>query len=232
MVVCQVVKKVTRKDQLCIIIHHDDFKTTEEEFIKLHVVKHYFKVTEEGDTDLLFDAVAEVDQEQVDPQIPLPEVADEALKGQSTDNNTSEALDRQFDIDDDNECAPENVPQPTDRTERVLETEWGYDGLSYHKLNNISDHHAHLNFLVDPTTSQYFIQLFEGLFPKQLLQVIINKVNKNLEGDSLTYGELLRWIGIWILMSTVDSAKRRAFWATKNVDQFDVAPFHVTPFMS
>ena len=57
MVVCQEIKKVTRKDQLCIIIHHDDFKTTEDKFINLHVVKHYFKGTEEGDTDLLFNAV-------------------------------------------------------------------------------------------------------------------------------------------------------------------------------
>ena len=73
-------------------------------------------------------------------------------------------------------------------------------------LPQIEQHHAHLNFSVDPTTSQYFIQLFEGLFPKQLLQVIINKVNENLEGDSLTYGELLWWIGIWILVSTVDGA--------------------------
>ena len=187
----QEVKKVTRKDQLCIIIRHDDFKTTEDEFIKLHAVKHYFKVTEEGDTDLLFNAVAEVDQEQVDLQIPLPEVIDEALNGQSTDNNTSEALGGQFDINNDNRPAPENVPQPTDPMERVLETEWGHDRLCYHKLNNISDHHACLNSLVDPTTSKYFVQLFEGLFPKQLLQIIINKVNKNLEGDSLTYGELL-----------------------------------------
>ena len=45
----------------------------------------------------------DVDQEQVDPQIPLPEVINEAHNGQSTDNNTLEALDGQFDIINDNE---------------------------------------------------------------------------------------------------------------------------------
>ena len=138
----QELKKVTRKDQLCVIVHHDNFKTAEDVFIKLHAVKHYFKVTEEGDQDLFFDAVVEGDEEQADPPIHLPEVMDEALNGQSTDNNTSEALERQFEVDNDNEPAPENVPQPTDPREKVLQTEWGHNGLCYHKLNNIGDHHA------------------------------------------------------------------------------------------
>ena len=85
--------------------------------------------------------------------------------------------------------------------------------------------------MADPTPSQYYVQLFDGLFSKQLLQVIIKKVNE-IEGDSLTYGEFLQWIGIWILMSTVDGADQRAFWATKNVDPFHGAPFRVTPLMS
>ena len=50
----QEVKKVSRRDQLCIIIHHDDFKMADGEFIELHAVKRYFKVTEEGDPDLFF----------------------------------------------------------------------------------------------------------------------------------------------------------------------------------
>ena len=50
----QEVKKVSRQDQLCVIIHHDDFKMVDGEFIELHVIKQYFKVTEEGDLDLFF----------------------------------------------------------------------------------------------------------------------------------------------------------------------------------
>ena len=69
MVVCQELKKVTRKDQLCVIVHHDDFKTMEDVFIEIHAVKRYFKVTEEGNQDLFFDAVVEGSEEQANPLI-------------------------------------------------------------------------------------------------------------------------------------------------------------------
>ena len=45
-VVRQEVKKVSRRDQLCVMIHHDDFKTSSDDFIELYAIKHYLKVTE------------------------------------------------------------------------------------------------------------------------------------------------------------------------------------------
>ena len=54
-----------------------------------------------------------------------------------------------------------------------------------------------------------------------------------MDGDEeVVYGEFIWWIGIWVLMSTVDGADRHLFWSTKNVDAFDGAPFHLTPFLS
>ena len=50
--------------------------------------------------------------------------------------------------------------------------------------------------------------------------------------EEVVYGEFLQWIGIWVLMSTVDDTDHHSFWSTKNVDAFDGAPFHLTPFMS
>ena len=50
--------------------------------------------------------------------------------------------------------------------------------------------------------------------------------------DDVTYGEFLRWIGIWMLMSTVDGADHQSFWSTKTVDAFQGAPFCLTHFMS
>ena len=47
--------------------------------------------------------------------------------------------------------------------------------------------------------------------------------------EEVVYGEFLWWIGIWVLMSTVDGADHHSFWSSKNVDG---APFHLTPFMS
>ena len=127
----QEVKKVSRRDQLCIIVHHDDFKTADGEFIKLHAVKRYFKVTEEGDPDLFFDDPGESQGQGEATPDPLPDVVGEVLNGQSEINNTLEALRGIVDIDDDNELAPENVPAPTDDPVGYLSTDWGHNGFCF-----------------------------------------------------------------------------------------------------
>ena len=45
---------VSKRDQLCIVMQHNDFKANKE-FIKLHAVKTYVCVTKEGDLDQVFD---------------------------------------------------------------------------------------------------------------------------------------------------------------------------------
>ena len=86
---------------------------------------------------------------------------------------------------------------------------------------------------MDPTCHGYYIQLFEGFFPKVLLQKVIDIVNEKMNGEEeIVYGEFLWWIGIWVLMSTVDGVDHHSFWSSRNVNAFDGAPFHLTPFMS
>ena len=50
--------------------------------------------------------------------------------------------------------------------------------------------------------------------------------------EPLTYGHLLRWIGLWLLMSTVDGSDCQSFWSTKNVNIFEGAPFQLNMFMT
>ena len=127
----QEVKKVSRRDQLCIIVHHDDFKMADGEFIELHAVKQYFKVTEEGDPDLFFDDPGESQGQREATPDPLPDVVGEVLNGQSEINNTLEALCGVVDIDDDNEPAPENLPAPMDDPVGYLSTDWGHNGFCF-----------------------------------------------------------------------------------------------------
>ena len=189
-------------------------------------------MSEEGDTDLLFDDPGDNVESEETPLVPLPEAVDKALNGQSVENNTIEALWDIVDIDDDNEPALENVPQPTDNTTRIVSTEWGHSGLCFRCVNNLGPHHACLNFPVDGSRGDYYLQLFEGLFPHDLLLIVIEKVNANVEGRMVSYGEFLRWIGIWSLMSTVDGADCQSFWSTNKLDPFHGAPFRVTSYMS
>ena len=89
-----------------------------------------------------------------------------------------------------------------------------------------------MNFPVDPTTNGYYVQLFEGLFLKQVLTVVIDKVNENMHGeDDLNYGEFLWQIGMWVLMLTVDGANHHLFWSSRKVDPFEGAPFCLTAVM-
>ena len=199
----QEVKNVSRRDQLCIVVWHESFKMNEDEYIKLYAIKRYWKVTEEGESDYFFNGMAGEGKTQEEIQVPLPE---EVVQAAEDVNHQIEALHDVVDIDNDNEPAPENIPQPEEDADRVLGNEWGHDGFCYRRLNNLGDHHARMEIQVDATTSDYYLHLFEGLFPQQLINVVIGKVNNNIEGEPVTKGELIRWIGIWVLMSTVDGA--------------------------
>ena len=97
----QEVKHVTKRDQLCVVVRHDDFKA-DDEHIELHAVKRYFQVMEEGDPDLFFDDPGTVGGEDDAAPIPLPEAVDDAINGASEEANTIEALRGVIDIDDGN----------------------------------------------------------------------------------------------------------------------------------
>jgi Transposase IS4 len=61
-------------------------------------------------------------------------------------------------------------------------------------------------------------------------KVLLPKTNETLK-PVLTYGEFLRWIGLWLLMSTADGCLRREFWSIWEVDIFKVVPFGLNLFM-
>ena len=69
----QEMKKVMQKDQLIIVVHHEDFKMDAGDFINLYVEKCYWKVQKAGNADLRFDAAPTNDGgEQGDEMVPLP----------------------------------------------------------------------------------------------------------------------------------------------------------------
>ena len=84
-------EKGVRKDQLVIVVQHEDFKTDDAIFIELYTVKHYWKVHENGDPELQFDVALTNDDggEQEEEQSPLPAAAEEHLNSET--ENTIEA---------------------------------------------------------------------------------------------------------------------------------------------
>ena len=98
---------------------------------------------------------------------------------------------RWVDVDDDNKPAPENIPQSTDPTSSLSNTEWGHSRFCYRKSLSMPNTGTKLIFHVNPTEDDYYLQLFEGFFPKDLLNTIIEGINTKINRDLVTYGEFL-----------------------------------------
>ena len=66
LVVRQEVKEISRKDQLSLVVTHDDFKDANGNLQQLHAIKKHFSIQQEGDLDLFFDIPQERQEETMD----------------------------------------------------------------------------------------------------------------------------------------------------------------------
>ena len=148
----QEVKKVSRKEQLVLVVRREDFENPDDSYIELHGVKRYWKVSQEGHPDYFFDAIAPTDENANSQDDTLmPEAVSEHINGNSCTTETIQALRDEVDVDDDNEPAPNNIPQSTDSTSSPLSAEWGHSGFCYRKSLLMQNSGAKINFHVDPT---------------------------------------------------------------------------------
>ena len=188
----QEVKKVSWKEQLVLVVHHEDFKNPDDSYIELHGVKRYCKVSQEGHPDYFFDATAPTDENtNSQDESLMPEAVSDHINGNSHTTGTIQALRDEVDVDDNNEPTLENIPQSTDSMSSPLSTEWGHSGFCYRKSLFKQNSGAKLNFHVNPTEDDYYLQLFEGFFPKDLLNTIIEGINTKINSELVTYGEFL-----------------------------------------
>ena len=129
-------------------------------FIELYTVKRYRKVHENGDPELQFDVAPTNDGggEQEEEQSPLPAAVEEHLNGET--ENTVDALQDVVDIDDDNEPAPENVPQASEGDTESIFGAWGHTGFCNCHIQNIPNHPAKLNFPLDKTEKEILYSCF------------------------------------------------------------------------
>eukprot|EP00980_Cylindrotheca_fusiformis_P024084 scaffold11524_cov91-Cylindrotheca_fusiformis.AAC.3 len=224
-------KLVNRREQQVIVMTHTDFPG-----IELYAVKRFCKVTAEGPEDQLFDIPAAIGPRE-EVWEAFPELPEEVQQLQNRPNLTNigdediAVVQALVETDDDNLPAPENAPVPGQRVDDVMGL-WGHNGLCARRMMNARDTLPTILFTpgIQPTT----LQLFELFFMKDFLQnTILANINERLEGEnSLTYGEFLRWLGIWFLMATIQGPQRRDFWSTAKVDIFEGAPFRVNEWMS
>ena len=61
---------------------------------------------------------------------------------------------------------------------------------------------------------------------------MIAETNKILDQHPLSYGELLHWIGLWVLISTVDGSDYWSFWSTKKINMYEDVPYCLSSYMT
>jgi len=223
----QEMKKIRNRNQLAVIFHHDVFGAGTE----LYCAKRWAKVTAEGDPSLYFNASDEPEEEE--EAEPLENPVSDAIERVSAgldDEGDRIRIRETIDVDDDNAPAPENDPH-THTSANNVQGEWNHDGVCFRKLVGGRDGGPSLPN-VPPGSRPSLVDLFEIFFPVQYIKtVMLPEMNKKLE-HAVTYGEFLRWIGLWFLMATIQGPARNDFWSTCPVDPFSPAPFRLSEYMS
>lgn len=122
-------------------------------------------------------------------------------------------------LDDDNEPAPENIPQHNNQDNNIMADTWGHNGTCARKLTGARDVQVTINYYPAGVMPN-LVQLFELFFMKAFVKdVILQKLNKNIDTgmEEVQYGEFLRWIGLWFQMATIQGPQRQEYWASEKV---------------
>ena len=238
-VIRQEVKTVNRKPQMCIIMRHDIWPNKE-----LYCVKRWVKVMSEGSPSDFFDTVeATVPEEGVPPNsIDEDDETDripDAVFQMNGANAEDIAMVRSLGlgVDDDNEPSPENIP--TDAPPEDTNESWGWNGVDERQKANVMDVKPKLMHGLDEINSALpstmLVHLFLVLFPRDYLEnIVLRATNENIEDENgeVTFGELLRFIGIWFFLATTSGFPRRDFFSSHPISVKCGATYRVNMYMS
>ena len=202
------VRRINKKEQICIVFRHDEFPNKE-----LFCVKRWVRVTAAGDpTQLFVDEVAEQNEWPNHVGRELPQRLQEHSSGTrfaAEDMQTTRA--EGFMVDDDNEPAPENNNK--DNNNKTLEDyhqAWVPEvSTSYRKQEGFHNTQPKINSLgVDILTSMTLFSMFLLFIPwKFIKEVLLKKTSERLLAVSqraVTFGEFLRCLA-WFLVLHVNN---------------------------
>ena len=174
-----------------------------------------------------------VNQNDVEPQ-DLP-IAIQELLGNThhLDSNTiaAAALAAPM-VDDNNMPAPENIPDVNSMPNDIM-MGWEHSNICLCLSNVQGNAKPRLLFITMEQGEPSILKLFEGLFFKLYLQdVIIPKTNDAMSlCEKLTYGEFLRWLGLWSLMATIIGPQQHEFWSLLPISAFEGAALCLGVYM-
>ena len=236
LVIGREVRRVQKKDQLVVLFRHDHFPN-----MTIYSVKRWIHITKEGDPAHFFDVNAVTsapDPEESIEDVPgSDEIPDRVFHSGNNSEDIAHIRSLGLDVDDDNEPAPENIPDEDPLPE--LNQTWGWDGIDHRAVGNhmnvkpVLTHR--LGELPRDPSQEAIASLFMTLFPTAYLEnTILKATNKNLDAGVLevTMGELLRFIGIWLFLATTAGFPRRDYFSKQPVHFLYGAPYRVNMWMS
>ena len=254
-------KPIHREEKVVVVFHHPPKHQQTQEF-DCWALHRFIHVTEEGGESGLFsltDSTGENNSEEAqgtqqgpnntaiteNPPENQENVPAEIVQLMSSENAILSSDDTDLIrnicpgmVDDDNQPLPENVPTEAETTTTAnrpqIFSSWEHSGSCFRYLEGGRKNKARLNFNTDvnPTIEQLFEMFF---FKPFIVEVIIPETNKRMKAEKhrpVTYGEFLRWLGLWFLMATFTGPDRSDFWSLGEVDCFVGAPMCLGHLMS
>ena len=233
-------KKVNRVDKTCIFFRHNDFDDNQ----LLHCVERYAKVLTEGGPTDIFDLDLDEREEEVSVAVEGGgEVDDDAIVNVAvpklTDNSNEDIARLRaegYGVDDENEPSPENIPTAGPSNDRGGVTWEEWDSRSV--CNRRSEGHRHEDpKLAGNLEGQRYIDYFMHMLPVTFFKNVVLK-QTNLEmaqgrGGEITWGKFMRFVGLWLLMSTVAiGCDRSSYWDSSLPSMWKGAPFRLGEYMS
>ena len=215
-------KRTTSLVRPVYFFRHEDFGDA-----KLFACKRFCKVTQEGGEAGLFNEVTSDALVVRETQVENPPLTNDI------NDDIARFLSLGLVVDDDNLPAPENVPTNDDtRNSDVEYYDWNSAvGCNKLKLGGLTDYKPYLS---DEPRGTCFVEWIKFWLPWDfIVNVVIPETNRRIDGTFLTEGEFMKYLGLWFLMSTVNSGvDKRSFWSSQPTNPFFGAPFRLNEFMS
>ena len=223
-------KSVNRAMKLCIVFRHDDFPN-----IEIYCAERYAAVVTEGSAADYFDQIEgdTVDGEggedndlQELPTIRNSDIADSIARLRSEG----------YGVDDDNDPAPENLPNEAVTSEPSMYGEWNSTPNICHRTTAglfKDDPKMKVEVMTNGNVPSYMDWFMVCLPAPYIKNVILFQTNASEEGEEITEGEFLVYIGLWLLMATTASGcDRRSYWENSPINEWKGAPFRLNKYMS
>jgi hypothetical protein len=182
--------------------------------LELHAVRKFTVVDAEGHPDRVWTTVLQADGNEATPVDPFKEQEIDPSIFNATDSleNIAQVRAEGFEVDDDNEALPKNRPAldapPIEvSADGLLQgQEWGWDGRDQRVFKGGGYEDPSFKNGWSPANKTYlniFIKFFPFAWLQNTLVAMTSAALERENGHPLTLGELLRYLGIRLLMATL-----------------------------